>query len=46
MPNFASPGDVLVMTKALGTQIIVNAMQWMHSKDNTNWNLVSNYTNK
>lgn len=30
MPDGAMPGDVIVLTKALGTQIAVNAHQWMH----------------
>lgn len=29
MPVNAVPGDVLVLTKPLGTQIAVNAKQWM-----------------
>lgn len=28
-PDQAVPGDVLVLTKPLGTQIAVNAHQWM-----------------
>ena len=28
-PNQAVPGDVLVLTKPLGTQIAVNAHQWL-----------------
>ncbi len=29
-PEHAVPGDVLVLTKPLGTQVAVNAHQWMH----------------
>jgi len=29
MPEGACPGDVLVLTKALGTQVAVNAHQWL-----------------
>jgi selenide,water dikinase len=32
MPNEAQPGDILVMTKALGTQVAVNAMQWLKAR--------------
>lgn len=28
-PDQAVPGDVLVLTKPIGTQIAVNAHQWM-----------------
>jgi len=31
-PNKAAVGDVLVLTKALGTQVAVNAYQWMCEK--------------
>lgn len=30
MPTGAVPGDVLVLTKPLGTQVSVNAHQWLH----------------
>lgn len=30
LPENAIPGDVLVLTKPLGTQIAVNAHQWLH----------------
>lgn len=29
-PENAVPGDVLILTKPLGTQVAVNAHQWMH----------------
>ena len=29
MPNHAQPGDVLVLTKPLGTRLAINAMQWL-----------------
>ena len=32
MPNDAEVGDVLVMTKALGTQLCSNSMQWLNAK--------------
>lgn len=32
MPNFACPGDLLVLTKPLGTQIASNAMHWLLEK--------------
>lgn len=31
MPNSAAPGDVVILTKPLGTQLAVNAMQWLTS---------------
>lgn len=36
MPDRAADGDVLVVTKPLGTQVIVNAYQWM-LEDNDFW---------
>ena len=38
-PESAESGDVLVLTKALGTQLAVNAYQWLHT-DPIRWNLV------
>ena len=35
IPNGAEPGDVLVLTKPLGTQVAVNVYQWMNSKPST-----------
>lgn len=32
MPRAARPGDVLVLTKALGTQVAVNVKQWTRSE--------------
>ena len=29
MPNFAQPGDSLILTKPLGTRLAINAMQWL-----------------
>lgn len=31
MPNNAAAGDVVILTKPLGTQLAVNAMQWLTS---------------
>lgn len=39
MPDQAVPGDVLVLTKPLGTQLAVNAYQWMLQK-NQHWNRI------
>lgn len=33
MPNGAKPGDVLILTKPLGTQISVNLHQWLDEAD-------------
>ena len=33
MPNAAVPGDVLICTKPLGTQVAVNLNQWMDLGD-------------
>lgn len=39
MPNQAMPGDVLILTKPLGTQVACNAHQWLeHRKDQ--WNKI------
>jgi len=38
-PENAIPGDVLVLTKPLGTQVAVNVNQWFQNKD-TFWNSV------
>lgn len=47
-PDSAVPGDVLVLTKPLGTQVAVNAHQWMdivspassHSLISLEWSFV------
>ena len=37
MPNHAQPGDVLILTKPLGTRFAINAMQWLKTnKDKRN----------
>lgn len=33
MPNNASPGDILILTKPLGTQCVVNTVQWLIESD-------------
>lgn len=38
-PNNANEGDIIVLTKPLGTQVIVNAVQWLID-GNTKWNKV------
>ncbi|XP_028979914.1 selenide, water dikinase 2 [Esox lucius] len=38
MPDSAVPGDVLVLTKPLGTQVAVNAHQWMDLPEK--WNKI------
>jgi len=42
MPDGASAGEVLVLTKPLGTQIAVNAHQWLEQPDR--WSKVSKVT--
>jgi len=39
MPEHAIPGDVIVLTKPLGTQVAVNLHQWLHQEK---WNNVKN----
>ncbi|CAK8675981.1 unnamed protein product [Clavelina lepadiformis] len=39
MPNNAVPGDVLVLTKPLGTQVSCNAHQWLEQKSDK-WNRI------
>eukprot|EP00126_Sphaerothecum_destruens_P005393 Sdes_comp18739_c0_seq1m9098 len=39
LPNLALPGDVLVLTKPLGTQVAVNLQQWREEKSRS-WDLV------
>ncbi|KAK9407658.1 selenide water dikinase 2-like [Crotalus adamanteus] len=38
MPDSAVPGDVLVLTKPLGTQVAVNAHQWLDNSER--WNKI------
>ncbi|TSM04888.1 Selenide, water dikinase 2 [Bagarius yarrelli] len=38
MPDGAVPGDVLVLTKPLGTQVAVNAHQWLNTPEK--WNRI------
>jgi len=42
LPEGASPGEVLVLTKPLGTQVAVNAHQWVDDKDR--WEKISKVT--
>lgn len=44
MPNQAVPGDVLVLTKPLGTQIAVNAHQWLDEP--AKWNGIKDLVTK
>jgi len=37
-PVSAVPGDLIVLTKPLGTQIVVNLNEWRQLKDQTQWN--------
>jgi len=37
MPVNAVPGDVLILTKPLGTQVAVNVNVWLQSPDKPNW---------
>jgi len=43
MPEGAVAGDVLVLTKALGTQVAVNAHQWMEEEGDS-WNKIKDIT--
>jgi len=43
MPEGAVAGDVLVLTKALGTQVAVNAHQWMEEGGDS-WNKIKDIT--
>lgn len=38
-PENAAPGDVIVLTKPLGTQVAVNAYQWLHQPEK--WSVVA-----
>lgn len=44
LPEGSSPGEVLVLTKPLGTQIAVNAHQWILMKDR--WEKISKVTSE
>jgi len=44
MPENAVPGDVIVLTKPLGTQVAVNVSQWRYSE--TNWEPVKDVLTK
>jgi len=44
MPVSAVAGDVIVLTKPIGTQVAVNAHQWMYNE--TRWNTVSHLISK
>ncbi len=35
-PNLGEPGDILVLTKPLGTQVAVNLKEWLAEK-NDKW---------
>jgi len=37
LPVNAVPGDVLVLTKPLGTQVAVNVNEWLQLEDKTRW---------
>ena len=39
-PDNAMVSDVLVLTKPLGTQVAVNAIQWMESSNQERWNKI------
>lgn len=43
-PEHAVPGDVLVLTKPLGTQVVVNAFQWLPKPDR--WQKVEHIVSK
>ena len=45
MPEGALPGDVLLLTKALGTQVAVNAHQWME-EEGDRWNKIKDITTR
>jgi len=38
LPVSAVPGDLLILTKPLGTQVAVNINEWLQLEDKTNWN--------
>lgn len=41
MPHAAEPGDVLILTKPLGTQVACNAHQWLELRKDK-WNKIKN----
>lgn len=45
-PENAQPGDLIILTKPLGTQVAVNAYQWLNLKDQTKWNKISDLISK
>jgi len=45
LPEAAVPGDILLLTKALGTQVAVNAHQWME-EEGEKWNKIKDLTTK
>lgn len=45
MPEGATAGDVIVLTKALGTQVAVNAHQWLE-EGGASWSRISDVTTK
>lgn len=42
MPNNANEGDLIILTKPLGTQCVVNAMQWLVEADEK-WNKIREF---
>lgn len=46
MPDQAKAGDVLVLTKPLGTQIAVNAHQWSEEQDGKWWTAIKDVITK
>lgn len=44
LPEGARPGDVLLLTKCLGSQIAVNAHQWMEEEDGKLWSKIKGVT--
>lgn len=45
MPTRAVPGDLLVLTKPLGTQVAVNLFQWLET-DHPRWSIASEVIEK
>jgi len=45
LPEAAVPGDVLLLTKALGTQVAVNAHQWME-EEGEKWDKIKDLTSR
>jgi selenide, water dikinase len=42
-PGGLRPGDVMVLTKPLGTQVAVNAWQWRGGKNAARWETISSF---